>query len=553
MSDGRDRAPNWEQMERLIEAVGERTPGSLLDGTRNTYLAVMKQWFEQRGADNVTDTQLTKLVDEWFVAVRDVNFDGYVDFDALSVSQLSTGTRGGSLTGKTCAVSTNDTAGQDDYAGLPLFACVDVNFRVDPVTLEPIITAIEGITKGFERYNKDKFVGVLQASGYVYMMETASIIRLGYSSVWRPYANIAPLPEAVRVDGSVRPWVVHAKYLNHTVDGKLTSYSGVIPTAFNISHNTLHTLAAATGTGWSGMCYCDWNFIRLMFHLKYASLSADGILQGCLVNNYNAVAAVAEVGVKRVLVTDANGIEAGMGVFVGTANDRGANSYSISGSGGCLVTSVETVTIGADTYTAIYVDTPAVFDTTVGGTYVTTFHWPNGSCDKILGTDGSPVSATSGKYAAKIQGIEYSLGGVEVLADTMANYTQTDGNYYFEPWFVNRTANQATSLTGDYKASGVKVSQPGSSGYQYIKKMALSLGLLIPDVYGGSSSTYYKDAWYLLAATEGVREVFCFGDLHDGVAGCGLSYAACSGGLAGAGWSIVSRPSPNGNRGEWLA
>ena len=54
MSDGRDRAPNWEQMERLIEAVGERTPGSLLDGTRNTYLAVMKQWFEQRGADNVT-------------------------------------------------------------------------------------------------------------------------------------------------------------------------------------------------------------------------------------------------------------------------------------------------------------------------------------------------------------------------------------------------------------------------------------------------------------------------------------------------------------------
>ena len=80
---------------------------------------------------------------------------------------------------------------------------------------------------------------------------------------------------------------------------KLTGYSGPIPTAYNISHNSLHTLAAATGAGISGMCYCDWNFLQLMFWIKYASLSADGILQGCLVNNLTAAAAALGIRIEE--------------------------------------------------------------------------------------------------------------------------------------------------------------------------------------------------------------------------------------------------------------
>ena len=557
----KEKLPTKAQFERLLGLIEKQTetdPVSLLDGTKKKYFETMQKWFTERNADGLGKAALTKLVDEWYTVTRKP-WDGWVDFDAVEVSALSTGTKGGDNASLTCTPSTNETAGQDDYAGLPLFACVDCNWEIDPDTLEPVITAIAGITKGFERYNPEKMVGVLQASGYVYMHETATNIRLGYTATFIPYATIQPLPEAVRPsDRSVRPWVLHAKYPNKTVDGKLTSYSGPIPTAFNISHNTLHTLAAATGTGYSGMCFCDWSFLRLMFHIKYASLSADGILQGCLANNVTAAAAVSEVGVKRLLLTTNPGFEAGMGVLVGVksasdAIDRSANNYSISTNAGCKITAIETVNIAEDEYVAVYVDVEEPFDTTADTTCIATFHWPNGSSDNVLGNDGSPKNPGGGKYPAKLQGIEYSVGGSEVLADTIIDYFQQDDIYKVQAYTVNRVANQATSITGNYKASEVVVEQSESAGYRYIKKMALAGGMLFPEVFGGSSSTYFKDSWYMNGSITGVKELFVFGSLNSGTASYGLSYGGAYGGLTGAYWAIVSRPSPNGNRGEWTA
>lgn len=564
MTDGKGRAPNWEQMERLIEAVKGGESAAILDeldGTKGTYFSVMFKWFANKKADQATPAELTALVDEWYTLTRQA-WNGYVDFSQPSLSDVATGTKGGDNADLTAAVSTNLVAGQDDYAGLPLFACVDCNFEVDPVTLEPVITAIAGITGGFERNNPEKMVGVLQQSGFVYKIETATVVRVGYTATFMPYAKIWPLAESVRPgNNGMRPWVVHAKYLNHTVDGKLTSYSGPIPTAYNISHNSLHTLAAATGAGYSGMCYCDWTFLQLMFWIKYASLSADGILQGCLANNLTAEAAVSEVGVKRILIaaSGAPAFEAGMGVLVGEKNsnnqiDRGsASCYNISTNAGCKITAVEDVTIGSDAYKAIYVDVDDTFDTTAGSTCISTFHWPNGSCDNVLGNDGSPSAPTGGKYPAKLQGIEYSVGGWEVLADAMADYYKDGDDYFMEVRTVDRVSNQSTSLTGDYKSFIERIVQPASSNYLFVKHMDMGNGMFAPDVFGGSSSTYYKDAWYILAATEGVREVYVFGALSNGTTSYGLSCASCHGGLASAYWSIVSRPSPNGNRGEWQA
>lgn len=537
-------------------------PALMLDGTPSKYYAGMQLFFEENLPDNPTKEQITAVTDLWYEKTR-LPWDGYVDFYNPDLSAVATGTKGGDNAGMTAACSTNTTAGQDDYAGLPLFAPRDCNFEVDPETLEPVITAIDGICGNFERYNPEKMVGVLQQSGYLYVMNDASRFRLGYTAKFVPYTYIWPLHESVRPSNSkMRPWVVHAKYLNRTVDGKLTSYSGPIPTAYSISHNTLHTLAAATGTGWSGMCYCDWNFLWIMFMIKYASLSADGILQGCLANNYTSKAAAGETGVKRILLSSNPGYEVGMGVLVGEVNasnnvDRGsASCYNISTNAGCKITSIENVTVNGTSYVAIYVDTASTFDTTADTTCIATFHWPNGSCDNILGNDGSPGNPAGGKYAAKLQGIEYSVGGWEVLADVIAKYYK-DGNdaYKMQLYFAERTAHQATDVTENYKASGVEIDQPGSSSYNYIKHMAAGRGgVLIPDVFGGSSSTYYKDAWYILAATTGIREVLCFGDLSGGAAGCGLSCAALGDGVAHAYWGIVSRPSPNGNRGgEWAA
>lgn len=529
-----------------------------LDGTASGYKATMRRWFIDNGALEADADQLTALCDKWYTMTREP-WHGWVTFSKATA--VSNGTKGGDNASLTCAPSTDTVAGKDDYAGLPLFACVDCNFIVDPETKEPQITAIAGITDNFRRHSPDHFVGVLQMSGYFYTTENDTSYTEGYSSLVNlPYANIAPLDEAIRPNGNVRPWVVHSKYFNHTVNGKLTSYAGVIPTARNISHNTLHTLAAATGVGYSGGTTADDAFLKIMLHIKYASLSSDNIVVGCCANNSQCTAKVSETAVKRVVLSEADGasFEVGMGVYIGTneSNDRWqANTYSISGDAGAVITAVTPVTISGTNYTAVYVDTDSAFDTVADTTLITTYHWTNGSTDCVLGNDGSPKSNTSGKYPGKIQGIEFMQGGYEVFADVILKlYKESDGTYWYEPYVCRDTAKFATSITADYKASGVKLLQPAAANWYYIKRLGYKKGVFFPiDITGASSSTYVRDACYALAATEGIREWLARGTLNSGVADAGLSCIHGYAGVSAAFWTFVGRLSPNGNRGEWAA
>ena len=117
-------------------------PLSEFDGTKETYLAVMQKWFQKKIGSPAT---LTQLVYEWYTVTRK-NWHGWVDFPTTGVS---TGTKGGDNAGLVCTPSTNTVAGRDDYAGNPLFAVVDCNWSIDATTLEPVITAICGVTAGF--------------------------------------------------------------------------------------------------------------------------------------------------------------------------------------------------------------------------------------------------------------------------------------------------------------------------------------------------------------------------------------------------------------------
>lgn len=528
------------------------------DGTAATYNKIMRQWFISQGANEATPAQLTKLCDRWYTMTREP-WHGWVTFSKATA--VSNGTKGGDNASLTCAPSTDTVAGKDDYAGLPLFACVDCNFVVDPETKEPQITAIAGITDNFRRHSPDHFVGVLQMSGYFYTTENDTSYTEGYSALVNlPYANIAPLDESIRPNGNVRPWVVHSKYFNHTVNGKLTSYAGVIPTARNISHNTLHTLAAATGVGYSGGTTADDAFLKIMLHIKYASLSSDNIVAGCSSNDVRATAKIPETGVKRIILSESDGtkFEVGMGVLIGTnesADRNAATSYSITGGEGAVVTVVTPITISDTNYIAVYVDNSAAFDTVADTTQISTYYWTNGATDCVLGNDGSPKSNTSGKYPGKIQGIEFMNGGYEVFADVILKlYKESDGTYWYEPYICRDTAKFATSITADYKASGVKLLQPASTSWHYIKRLGYKKGVFFPiDITGASSSTYVRDAFYALAATEGIREWLARGDLAAGVALAGLSCILGHDGVSLADWGIVGRLSPNGNRGEWAA
>ena len=537
------------------------------DGTKERYDKLMQAYFLAHGANAMTAEGLTELCEKWYTVSKD-GWDGYTIFSQPDGSAVSTGTKGGDNAGLSCTPSTDAAANTDDYAGLPLFAVKNVNYEVDPSTLDIVITAIEGITDNFIATDPTKFVGVMQMTGWHYYHDSFTTYTHGYADHRVNVEHCAPLPEAVRVDGSIRPFVVHSKYMSKTVNSKLTSCAGVIPTA-SISHNGLHTLSAATGSQYSGGTTADDAFLYLMTYIKYASLTLDGIMQGCCSYDRQYFAQVSETGVKRIILPANSAILPGSSVLIGTYNgntkDRGtAANYDISTYAGCIVQSVEDITIGGTAYKAVYVEISAAFDTTANGdnvsgsTIVSTWHWRTGITDSVKGNDGSPGSNSSGEYPFKIQGIECMVGGYEVLADIIINLAADNGVSYATPNIVKRSANQSSSITANYVAlTAIRYKLPASAGWQYIRKMGFADGVFFPTDAGGTgsgSSTYTKDAAYFEAqGTTGARESLRFGVLHFGSGYAGLSFLCANVGLSTGGWYCLGRLSPNGNRGEWAA
>ena len=564
--DDEDRGTKKYPIKNLENYVTNSLLLTQLDGTKTTYDRIMRSWFLGKGINAMTAAGITELCEEWYTAIKD-GWEGYTTFADPDVSAGSTGTKGGDNAGKTCEPSTDSDAGQDDYAGLPLFACTDVNYVVDETTLDVTITAIDGITDNFTRYDPEKFVGVMQMTGYHFWEEDSTSYTHGYADHNIGGANCAPLPEAVRVDGTVREFVVHSKYYFKTVNNKMTSYSGAIPTAF-ASHNTIHTLSAATGAQYSGGCVTDWSFLVLMTYIKYASLTLDGIMQGCCNYNYQLYAQVSETDVRRILIasSDASKIKVGSSILIGTYNgssaDRGtAANYNISTNAGAVVTAVESVTIGSTTYAAVYVDTDSTFNTVANGnavsgsTIISTWHWKSGTTDAVFGNDGSPVSNTSGIYPYKLQGIEVMVGGYEIFTDVILDKVAISGATYYKPFIVKRTAQQSTSVTANYEGlSDIASACPSAAGWQYIKKLGFQDGVFFQQHTGGGSTQYTKDAFYMDAGgTTGTREWLAFGPLTRGSGYAGLSCLAGDNVLSSAWWACLARLSPNGNRGEWAA
>lgn len=546
----------------ILTAIRAQNAGTdfAFDGTKATYDRLMRKWFRDRGAHNATPEELTRLVAEWYTITR-TGWNGWTTFYKSDTSAVSTGTRGGDNENLTCVPSTESVKGQDDYEGLPLFACIDCNFTLNPETLEPVITAIDGISPDFTRYNPARLVGVLQMAGYVWFKEDDTTFTIGYTDTSaQPYKHIEPLPDAVTVTNQFRPWVVHAKYPSKTVDGKMTSYSGVIPSGW-MSHNALQTLARNNDNDMPGGSICDQTFLEIMTYIKYASLTLDGILNGCLDYDVQVYAAVGEEGVRRVILSETDGakLKIGSGVLIGAASsgkDRSTEENStITGREGAIIKDIVDVTIDEVSYKAVYVDTAEAFDTVAESTLVSTFYWPNGTCDGVLGNDGSPESATDQTHPIKLQGIEFLTGGSEVVADVILNlYQADDGTYVYEPNIVRRKALQSTSITSGYVATGLICEQdPSKTQYGFIAEKEYAEGMFFPIKCGASSSTRYRDAFYRLAKTTGLRELILRGSLLNGVARGGLGSVNGITAVSYSPWFLLARPSSGGNRGVWGA
>lgn len=527
----------------------------------------MKLWFKQNGSEALTD--FSSLCDRWYDLTR-TGWTGGTRFYHWPGSGSGEGTKVGDNAGMTAVPSTESTAGQDDYQDVPLFHCLDCNWTLDE-NGKPHITAIEGVCGDFERDNPDKLVGVIQMTGWhKYVDDTENDVFTHMYTDEIGAAGYAPLPEAVDLDGTVRTWVVHGKYAAGDDYG---CYSGVRPWTYTASYNTARTnFHNKWGDQYGGKTSADDAFLKLMFYLKYANLSADGVLQGCVNYNYQYAVAEQETGVERVILTAAQAanIKIGSTVMVGnpTAFSSGTTLDIARGRAGMRakvdrkkVTRKETLASGR---VAVYIDNGGVtFDTTANTisttgdspTYISTSPWYTGACDKVKGVDGSPSTPGNGTEPVILQGIEYALGAYEVVCDSILKYYKDSSDKYHLTVYVCRDASKySTSVTSDYELVDYEVDCPSSSSWQYIAELGYDPDhpeVWFPQLIGSTSSQRTKDRIYILATSTLLYEWPSLGSLNTGDSSGGLSNVYASTSLSAENWYALPRLSATGNRGTY--
>lgn len=548
------------QLADVVSEVGKRYEKTDADKlyiamlTKDNYYAVMKAWFAANGSAIVAD--LSVLCERWYQITR-TGWEGGTQFWQPDQSSLSTGTKVGDNAGMTCVPSTNTTAGQDDYAGIPLFAPIDCNWYLDDAGKRHI-RAIKGVDSLYTYVNNeaDKPVGVIQTAPWIKVDEEATTYTYWMTDKAEKIGYV-PVAEAVDLDGTVHSWVVHSKY---GMGDAYSSISGVPTRIWDVSHNSqIAAIRTAMGSNvYCGKSCADDTWMKLHVYIKYASLTLDNIMNGCC-SYYNATLkpAVAETGVKRVLVTAAQaaGLLVGSTVCLGSAAYAG-KAAQCSVVDRAKIVSIETVEVGGVSYFALNLNVSDNFDTTTE-LFLTTMSWYAGSCDDVKGNDGSPYSNTSSKEPYKLQGIEQSYGSYEIIGDTILQYGTVDGQNVLCCMICRNAKKITTSVTADYEAAGYTVDCPAASAWMYIRKLGFNAAhpdcMFAIDIVGGSSSTFTRDAIYILAVASGVYEWLALGFLSLGLTRAGLSCAGANVGLSIADWAIGGRLSPNGSRGEYVA
>lgn len=324
---------------------------------------------------NADYDSLTNICNRFFTAAAKLVTGTYTSqFYKYNSSNTPLGTKLDANAELTCTPSTNTVAGTDDYAELPLFACFDVNYTIDETSLEPVVHAIKDVYGGFSSAPTNSLVGVMQMTGWVQRTSTETTKKVEYRATSE--TGFKPLPEAVRVDGTVRGFVIHAKYAaGYNSAGVLSSVSGVQPATLrsgsegstSISHDGQIARWREWGQQYCGSSLCDIAFIQLMLEIKYANLGSAGVMSGCRSYYLGYTAAVSENGVKRIVLTasQANVFIVGSRVSIGTDTDRTkATCYDVHDI--ATVERIEDVTIDGTAYKAVVLATEALFNTVAG-------------------------------------------------------------------------------------------------------------------------------------------------------------------------------------------
>ena len=363
-------------------------------------------------------------------------------------------------------------------------------------------------------------------------------------------AGFKPNPQAWLPDGTLRPYMLTPKYpASKDSSGNLRSISGVPIYNRRLSHDSGIDEAKTATTGYSlKSVYDDW-YIKFSYITRYGTKNFQKMFAGCSNYNIQVAPVLAETGVKRVVVSAADGAKFldGSCVSLGT-HDTGNTGASVGTDRNiaknydvfdmkCIV-SHETL---ADGTVALNIECDETFDT--GTAYLlSTMPWWTGATDAVEG-DGSPSSNTSGKEPCKVGGVELMHGAYDLVHGAMQ---KSEGNgWYFVINPDSRNEKKGAVAPGAIE-TGVRMVDDGTWPIIFTD----AHGLLVGQGKGGSSNSGLCDAVWNSAPTEkGLREHLTSGGLWSGSSG-GPWYVSGGYGLAWADWIICSRFSATGRGGE---
>ena len=482
--------------------------------------ALFAEWWKiQYNPDLFTKSE---MLERWFGNVLvDTRVHG-VTTPRYSKSTSMIGELTDDSTGLTCTPSTESTAGSDPFAHLPQFWCLEVSAEKNTDGSHTIYY-VEHIDDTADVRSGEHLCWVLQKNTYKREWQDKDYKYL--KTRCTPAPGYKRWKEGTDRTGKVHEYMAHPKYYaGIDADGGITCGTGLQPVN-RTSHQTGVTRWRGRGAQYSGASGSLVKFLDAMVRLKYGRKGNSGKIEGCTNYNYQYTVAVSETGVERVILTkeQAANLLVGSAVMLGiqSGSDRNtASNYSIFD--GKLITAIETVTIEAKEYSAVYVDNGGkTFDTTAGSTYLSTSPYYSGWNDNVLGRDGSKISPTSGKEPGMIQGVEFMNGSYLIVSDELWQWsTDADGNYNFDCFKCYDQSKVGSAINENYEQiTGAHLVYPAGTGaaWVYITDNIIDDDVLWPEATTATGSGVGVGAGFgRFPAASGVRAAWCLGYLGRG-------------------------------------
>lgn len=507
----------------------------------------------KKAGEKVSSTIDERIMDAFFGSMR----NGKVYQTELYLTETnptSDGVKTLANKDKVCEPSTDTLEGRDDYEGIGIFNWYNCNYVTDDYGRK-IPTAIEGWGNG---YKNDSTVDV----GVIAMTPYWSVIEKDGKHIWtlsdtpNDDYGLIPWETARKEDGTYASYVIHSKYVSGIgADGLLRSFKNSKP-ARNQCYNNMIDNYQKKGKGCWGAGKERDMYVILYDVIKYATKNEQKTFKGTTNYNFQITASI-ERSTKETYFPVANNqaaqIIVGGYVSVGygakntdntVTNDRGyATIHQYADD--VKVLRIEDL---GENNKAVYLDVEdgfttspvALSDDVNAQIILTSMHWWSGTTDKVIGKhDGSMTSNTDGKHPFRVMGLECSVGGYVVYADSVMIFKEDySKDVYIAPRGTKHVKDEAT-IKNTCKLIG---NIPGNEGNDFwIGDIGVDVETCswFAKTVGASDSQGWGDRCYSGGkSTSGTREDLGRGSLGSG-SGAGSVCVNCWNGLGRAGWYFL--------------